>query len=552
MTITGRTQPSDRPSRGSAPIPLRNDTASDRAVFRPSPLEGPLAYTIRRAQRSTGSQDRQGGRLVIASNRVADPRQDRKAGGLAVAIAETLATHGGLWFGWSGKTAGKDAGCDPQTQTVDGIDLLTVDLTADELDGYYHGFSNQCLWPLLHYRTDLIHFEQHFADAYRAVNDRFAGILARSLEPADTLWVHDFHLIPLGAQLRGRGCDHPMGFFLHIPFPPVEVTATLPGHKRLFETLLAYDVIGFQTENDAACFRNYAERELGARLMPDGRLRAADRDIDVRAFPIGIDADVFEDLAAETGAGKQIAKIKASTGERALIIGVDRLDYSKGLPERLEAYRSLLQDYPQHRNKVMLMQISPLSRQDVDSYAAVREELDRLEGEIHGQFAEIDWTPLRYIRRPVPRPKLAALYRASRVGLVTPLRDGMNLVAKEYVAAQDPDDPGVLILSRFAGAAEAMRDAVLVNPHDVGQMAAALDQALTMPLDERRRRHAALLDVVRTQDVHRWRNDFLAALDEAGKPAPITASPSVSRQPGGVAKSASPLSPPIATHAPSR
>ena len=200
----------------------------------------------------------------------------------------------------------------------------------------------------------------------------------------------------------------------------------------------------------------------------------------------------------------------------------------------------------------MLMQISPLSRQDVDSYAAVREELDRLEGEIHGQFAEIDWTPLRYIRRPVPRPKLAALYRASRVGLVTPLRDGMNLVAKEYVAAQDPDDPGVLILSRFAGAAEAMRDAVLVNPHDVGQMAAALDQALTMPLDERRRRHAALLDVVRTQDVHRWRNDFLAALDEAGKPAPITASPSVSRQPGGVAKSASPLSSPIATHAPSR
>lgn len=452
------------------------------------------------------------GRLIVVSNRVADPKRDRKAGGLAVAVGETLEATGGGWFGWSGEVVPNASSVKPIVKLIDGIYIATIDLTSEELDGFYFGFSNQCLWPILHYRIDLVHFEQEYYDKYRIVNRRFADALAQFLGPNDIIWIHDLHLIPMAAELRQHGCKQPIGFFLHVPFPPPEVVAALPRHHDLFKDMMAYDLLGFQTQRDTACFRNYAMQELGAVMSRDGSLQFAGHRIQCGAYPAGIDIDSFMELSTNAAARKQISALGESVGKRAMIVGVDRLDYSKGLVERLKAYREFLKTYKDNRNKVVLMQVTPPSRETLESYVQIRRELDRLEGDINGEFGEMDWTPVRYIRRAISRAKLAALYRASRVGLVTPLRDGMNLVAKEYVAAQDEEDPGVLILSRFAGAAEAMEQALIVNPYDVEQVAYALQMALHMPLEERRERHQALLATIKKEDVHAWSRAFLSRL----------------------------------------
>lgn len=453
------------------------------------------------------------GRLVVVSNRVADPRRDRKAGGLAVAVGETLAATGGGWFGWSGNVRSDAAKVKPVVRNVDGIDIVTIDLTNEERAGYYHGFANQCLWPLFHYRMDLVQFERDYLLQYRSVNHRFATALAKFLGPNDIVWVHDLHLLPLGKELRRLGCKQPVGFFLHVPFPPSEVVAALPGHADLMKDLLACDLIGFQTRYDLSCFRSYARKELGARLLADGVIEASSgHKVACGAFPAGIDVDMFVALTKTAEARRELAHLRNSVGERDLIVGVDRLDYSKGLTRRLAAYRHFLNAYPENHNKVVLLQVTPPSRETVESYAIMKRELERLEGEINGEFAEFDWTPVRCLRRAVSRTKLAALYRASKVGLVTPLRDGMNLVAKEYVAAQDENDPGVLILSKFAGAAEAMDQALIVNPYDKDQVAEALQAAIKMPLEERRARHQSLITTIRTQDVHAWSKSFLSAL----------------------------------------
>ena len=453
-----------------------------------------------------------GGRLVVVSNRVSDPRRDRKAGGLAVAVGEALQATGGGWFGWSGEIRPDADQIKPVFKQIDGIYIVTIDLTSDELAGYYHGYSNQCLWPLLHYRTDLVQFENDYLHQYRSVNRRFALALAKFLAPGDIIWVHDLHLIPLAVELRRLGCKQPIGFFLHVPFPPTEVIATLPGHVELMKSMMSYDLIGFQTSYDTACFRSYAQRELGAELLADGALQVSGHKTTCGAFPVGIDVDIFVRLSKSAEARREIAHLRQSVAKRDLIVGVDRLDYSKGLTRRLVAYRRFLNLYPENHHNVVLLQVTPPSRETVESYAIMKRELERLEGEINGEFAEFDWTPVRCLRRAVSRTKLAALYRASRVGLVTPLRDGMNLVAKEYVAAQDEEDPGVLILSQFAGAAEAMDQALIVNPYDKDQVAEALQTAIKMPLAERRARHESLLTTIRTQDVHAWSKSFLSTL----------------------------------------
>ena len=467
---------------------------------------------LRMAKRGVRQTRVREGRLVVVSNRVADPKRDRKAGGLAVAVGETLEATGGGWFGWSGNVSPDARRLKPQIRLVDGVYILTIDLTSEELEGYYFGFSNQCLWPLLHYRVDLVHFEQDYYDQYQIVNRRFANALAQFLGPNDIIWIHDLHLIPMAAELRQHKCKQPIGFFLHVPFPPPEVVAALPRHHDIFKGLLAYDLIGFQTRRDTDCFRNYAFQELGAELLKDGSIGFAGHRIQCDAFPVGIDVASFEELSTNAEARKQVRSLKQSIGNRQLIVGVDRLDYSKGLVERLAAYGHFLRHYKENRNKVVLMQVTPPSRETLESYAQIRRELDRLEGDINGEFGEMDWTPVRYIRRAVSRSRLAALYRASRVGLVTPLRDGMNLVAKEYVAAQDENDPGVLILSRFAGAAEAMREALIVNPYDVEQVAYAMQLAINMPVEERRNRHRALLATIKKEDVHAWSRAFLSRL----------------------------------------
>ncbi|MFP3942579.1 MAG: trehalose-6-phosphate synthase [Alphaproteobacteria bacterium] len=451
-------------------------------------------------------------RLVVVSNRVSDLSNGSPSGGLAVALGDALRETGGLWFGWDGET-GSDSGSRPplQVQEAGEVTLATVPLSETEYRNYYLGFANSVLWPALHYRLDLVDFDTAFLESYRSVNERFAAVLSDLLRPDDVIWIQDYHLIPLAAELRRRGVRQRIGFFLHVPFPPPDMLAALPEHEWLAKSLFSCDVIGFQSAGDLHNFRGMA-RKLGGDTLDGGRIRIFGRTVTAGKFPIGIDVDAFRAMATNRKAKEIVEALRKRTRHLIQIIGTDRLDYTKGLPERLKAYRMLLERHPENRKRTTLMQIAAPSREDVDAYGDIRHELETLSGAINGEFADFDWTPIRYIHRHMGRNTLAALFRASKVGLVTPLRDGMNLVAKEYVAAQNEDDPGVLVLSRFAGAAEELTDALIVNPHDINEIAEALQRAVTMPLAERRARQKALMARVRRHDCRNWQRSFLAAL----------------------------------------
>ncbi len=459
-----------------------------------------------------------GGRLFVISNRVTPPTGQRgaTAGGLAVGVLAALRDKGGTWFGWSGDTVPDAA--DRQLRRIERgkIDYALLDLTEAEYAGHYGGMANRTLWPLFHYRIDLTSFEHDWYRIYRDVNQRFAEHLLPLLQPNDRVWVQDFHLIPLGQELRRLGFAGRIGFFLHIPFPPTQLFMTMPWHHELGEDLCAYDAVAFQTPTDRDHFLDYARRELLAEPLDEHRVRVAGRRILAQACPIGIDVKEVERLTTSAEARRHAATLRGTLADRALIIGVDRLDYSKGIAERLRAYQMLLSEHPQHRRNVVYMQISAPSREDLPEYRDMRRAIERLAGHAIGRFGEADWIPLRYLNRAYSRRTLAGYYRTARVGLVTPLRDGLNLVAEEYVVAQDPDDPGVLVLSRFAGAASCLEGALIVNPYDVGGVAAAMHQALTMPLPERQERHRRLLDSVRANDIHAWRKRCLMALSCEG------------------------------------
>ncbi len=459
-------------------------------------------------------------RLVVVSNRVADPRKSAAAGGLAVALADALQSTGGLWFGWSGQVAeddggsGGNSGAPPKLSRAGDVTLATVDLSRADHDAYYLGYANSVLWPVFHNRLDLAALERGDLDGYRRVNRLFAQRLAALLRPDDVIWVHDYHLIPLAAELRALGCGQRIGFFLHIPLPPPLLLAAIPQHEWLMRSLFAYDLIGFQSETDVAHFARYVRQEGQAAQHDDDLFEAFGRSVRARAVPIGIDVDEFQALGRGREAREMAATLRTQLGNKALVVGVDRLDYSKGLPQRLRAFRRMLQDYPENHGQTVLLQVAAPSREQVGAYADLRTELESLSGQINGEHGDIDWIPVRYLHRTVARRRLPGLYAASRVALVTPLRDGMNLVAKEYVAAQDPADPGVLVLSRFAGAAEQMPDALLVNPYDIDAVAQATQRALRMPLEERRIRHERLLAGIREHDVHWWQREFLDRLTE--------------------------------------
>jgi trehalose 6-phosphate synthase len=457
-------------------------------------------------------------RLVVVSNRTADPRKTA-AGGLAVAVRESLQRTGGLWFGWSGKIRSEPDGIDGHggvhRQTFGNVSLATVDLTQQDHDTYYLGYANGVLWPVFHYRLDLADFDTRFAAGYRRVNQLFAQKLLPLLKPDDLIWVHDYHLIPLAAELRAMGCGNRIGFFLHIPMPPPMIMAAIPEHEWLMRSLFAYDLVGFQGHVDLGHFRHYVESEAHAMPIGPQRLRAFNRTLQVDAYPIGIDVDEFVGLANAKEGRDTFTRMREEYSRRRLLVGVDRLDYSKGLPQRVHAFRELLAHYPENRDSATLIQIASPSRESVGAYDDLRRQMDSLCGAINGDYGELDWMPVRYIHRNVARKRLPGLYRASRVALVTPLRDGMNLVAKEFIAAQDPADPGMLVLSRFAGAAEQLKEALLVNPYDAQGTAHAIQRALTMPQEERINRHAALLKRIRQQDVHWWSTSFLEALAEA-------------------------------------
>ena len=417
-------------------------------------------------------------RLVIVSNRVPIPKaRGTQAGGLAVALRDLL-MPGTMWFGWSGRLSAEPS-LQPAQVEARGVTYATIDLTSDAYRGFYVGFANGVVWPLL--------------------------------QAEDTVWAHDYHLIPFGRLLREQGFTGPLGFFLHVPFVPPSMLEAMPVGRELVADLCAYDVVGFQTEEHARDFRDCAQRLLGASVDGD-RVKLNGRTMRAFADPIGIDAESFAQEAERAAGDKLVQRLAGSLSGRALAIGVDRMDYSKGLPHRFEAYARLLEKHPEHRRRVHFLQICPRSREEVDEYRRLRAELDRLTGRINGRFSEFDWTPLRYSTRAAPRSTLAGLYRIGRIGVVTPLRDGMNLVAKEFVAAQTEDDPGVLILSQFAGAAQELTEALVVNPFDPDGIADAMHLALTMPIEERKERHTELRAKVFRTTAQLFARRFVEAL----------------------------------------
>ena len=453
-------------------------------------------------------------RLVVVSNRVPLPSErGPRAGGLAVALYDAL-RPGSLWFGWSGKRSPQPAQ-EPAMQYADGVTYATIDLTEADYRAFYLGISNGALWPLLHFRLGLMNFRTEEYDGYCAVNKRLAAALAPLLRSDDLIWVHDYHLLTLGEELRALGVTNRIGFFLHTPFVPPAILQALPRATQLLSALCHCDVIGFHTRGYRAAFMDCATELLGVRPDLDGHFSWHGRRVRAIVDPIGIDADGFAAAAVKAEQGTDARQLRSSLPDRALAIGVDRLDYSKGLVNRFEAIGRFFAHYPQHRRQVSFLQIAARSREEVGDYQRLRRELDRIVGDTNGRYSEADWSPLRYMTRTVRRSTVAGFYRIARLGLVTPLRDGMNLVAKEYVAAQNPADPGVLILSRFAGAADELSDALMVNPFDADEVAAALHAGLTMQLAERQERWQSLKSRVWENSAKRFCAVFLSHLSRS-------------------------------------
>ena len=459
-------------------------------------------------------------RLVVVSNRVPLPSAGPRAGGLAVALDGLMEKRGGLWFGWSGAISAAPTAALGQVESAGGIDYATVDLTQDEHDRYYNNFSNGVLWPLLHTMPELMRFDRRDAKVYREVNNKLAASLLPLLRPTDAIWIHDYHLMPLAACLRARGVKCPIGFFLHIPFAAPDVLAAAPEVAALVRDLLAADMLGFQTDNDVANFAAAAVTLAGAQRLPSNALIFDGRRIKLGVFPVEIEAQAFARTAARMAYSVEGERLRRSLDGQKLILGIDRLDPTKGLMQRLSGLRVLLERNETLRRQVVMLQIAAESRKDVASYRTLRAALDAEAGSLNADLGEADWQPLRIVSRNTDRNTVAGFMRLARVGLVTPLRDGMNLVAKEYVAAQNPEDPGVLVLSRFAGAARQLPDALLVNPHDPDAMADAMETALRMELPERQERWNRLWAAIENRTPALWGRSFLAALMRATLPAP--------------------------------
>jgi len=448
--------------------------------------------------------------LTIVSNRVPD-LSGRRAGGLAVALRSVLRKRGGVWFGWNGQVL-DETDTTPVVSELDGFELVTIGLSREDVEEYYHGAGNRILWPLFHNRADLIQIYSRFYDAYRRVNRRIAECLADLVPDGGTVWVQDFHLIPLGAELRSLGLRCRIGFFLHIPFPPYDLMRTLSWHEEIARWLAQYDLVGFQARRDLYNFHNYLERRFGAEIRGD-QCRFEGLSCRTGVFPVTIDTRAWTSMANAPG-----FVTETDTMHRELnpppysIVGVERLDYTKGLLQRLLAVEELLVHHDRFRGKACLYQVVAPSRGEVPEYGHLRERLDAVSGRINSSYADFGWAPVHYLYRTFTQQELAALYRVCRVGLVTSLIDGMNLVAQEYVAAQNPEDPGVLVLSKFTGAAEMLDGAILVNPYDVEATSNALRDAFEMDASERMDRWKRMCDCLEQYDVHGWASRFLSEL----------------------------------------
>ncbi|MFJ5431393.1 trehalose-6-phosphate synthase [Pectobacterium actinidiae] len=438
-------------------------------------------------------------RLIVVSNRVASPAKNGCPGGLASGLLDALRQIGGLWFGWNGEI--KDDAGELSIQEEGEITFVTTSLTRQQFQQYYCGFANSMLWPVFHYRTDIANYNSNDYAGYCQVNTLLAQKLIPLLRPDDLLWVQDYHLIPFANSCRQLGVRNRIGFFLHTPFPCAEIARTIPPHHDLFGYLADYDLVGFQTETDHQAFLDYARRfNVNQGVPPTG------------VYPIGIAPDAVTKMAEDHQQNAILKGHSHQTPETQVIFGVDRLDYSKGLPERFQGYERFLETYPDYRRQVQFVQMAGTTREDLTCYRRIHQQLNAEVGRINGRFGAVDWLPLNYLNQSCSRACLAGLMRQARVGLVTPLRDGMNLVAKEYVAAQDADNPGVLILSCFAGAAHELDAALMVNPHDADEVAMALDRALTMSLSERKARHRAMMQVLNKNTIADWHGTFLTDL----------------------------------------
>ena len=462
-------------------------------------------------------------RLVVVSNRVPTPAAaGGQAGGLAVALEALMERRGGVWFGWSGRISEAPSNT-PRLAEAGRVQFATVDLSADEHDRYYNEFANSTLWPLLHSMPELMTFDRRNAGVYRAVNERFTDALRPMLRPDDLVWVHDYHLMAMPALLRARGVLAPIGFFLHIPFPSADILSSVAEAGSLVRDLLACDLIGFQTANDAENFAEAAVRHGAAERLGDGWLQAGQRQVRLDVFPVEIEAQEFAAMAEDAWLAAPAERLRRSLSGQRLILGVDRMDPTKGLLQRLAGYRRLLETRPEWHRRVTLLQVAAESRKDVVAYQELRTAVEQTVGAVNSAFSEADWSPVRLVARAGARSMMAGYMREARVGLVTPLRDGMNLVAKEFIAAQDPQDPGVLVLSRFAGAAHQLGSALIVNPHDPDEVADALDTALNMSLGERQSRWQASWDVLSDASALGWGRSFVAALLRAAASGPEAA-----------------------------
>lgn len=468
-------------------------------------------------------------RLITVSNRlpIVMSRDDNDewhleqgSGGLVTALAPVLRNRGGIWIGWPGTV---EEQCQPvkiarllrNATKGAGYSLKDVILSSEELEKYYKGFANEIIWPLFHDLQGFCNFNPEYWHIYQQVNTKFAQVIARNCKPSDFIWVHDYHLMGVAKALRDMGVKAKIGFFLHIPFPPLDIFVRLPWRFQLLHALLAYDLVGFQTLRDRRNFLTCLQTLLNAhKIQGKGQVAtvsANGREVRIGAFPISIDYEDFAHFAGTQEVSDAAWYLHEDLPNTQIVLGIDRLDYSKGIPERLKAFQNALVRFPELREKVTLVQVVVPSRRDIPKYSDLKKEIERLVGKINGQFTASGWVPIHYIFRSLGRTELVAYYRTSEIALITPIKDGMNLISKEYCAC-NIEENGVLILSEFAGAAAQMqRDALLVNPHDIEGVADALRYALYMDREERRTRMHKLRQSVRKFNIFWWVGRFLEA-----------------------------------------
>ena len=464
-------------------------------------------------------------RLVVVSNRlpVVLSKQSGRwvsepgSGGLVTAMAPVLKHRGGLWIGWPGASDsdGIEDALASSTEDV-GYSLAAVTLSPEEINRHYRGFSNEVIWPLFHDLQTICNFDPSYWQTYQEVNGKFADVIRERTGPDDFIWVHDYHLMLVARELRRAGVASRVAFFLHIPFPPLDIFMKLPWRSQVLSALLDFDMIGFQSLRDRRNFIQCLKTLMGGTYVR-GRgqvceIKTSEKRIRAGVFPISVDYAQFERDAGSEDVAKSAWHIHENLPDRHIVLGVDRMDYTKGIPDRLKAFRHLLREHPEHHNRVSLVQVVVPSRRGIPGYETLKTEIERLVGEINGEFTRVSgWVPIHYIYRPLDRLELLGYYRAAEIALITPLKDGMNLVAKEYCSC-NLEESGVLILSEFAGATpELQRGAILVNPYDIVSVSEAIHQAMLMPPDERHRRMHRMRRAVRKRDIFWWVDSFLNA-----------------------------------------